>query len=464
LGCASRGFHLEPGSFGVDLEQANPHEDRRPVEIRSGAAAPAEIDHPIVAVDPNGQHVAPPQRFDATPAIRKFGGRVETKVEGPVEVDPPRLEAGSGAGTIETLLQSIAGDRSFVRCGNGPVEHHEPVEVRRRVGRRVAKQGGAGRTWLGGHGGTGWFGGHGDVGIRDPPRDRRAESGVRSGSMIVRSEGVRRSAARRTGCPDARAAVSAAIHEKDLLKDRFMHAFRHAGFLPAASRTRRHGRSPILRGLAVGLVAAMLGSVPVACQKGPPSNVLLERADYDFKYGRYEQAADTYQQVLDRYPGDAAANLGLGRSLLELDRVAEARAALELAAVARPADFEVCTLLAEVMYRDRDTVRLYQMLRDQAVEHQRLEAWLLLAEYALALDDPDTAQSAITAALEVSDGTTPEPYLEAARFAERIGDQQEAVRRLRQAYGIAPQDPRVIAGLQEYGEVPGPTIALPPGR
>ena len=216
--------------------------------------------------------------------------------------------------------------------------------------------------------------------------------------------------------------------------------------------------------LATPVAGVLLGLAVAGCGTGPSAESLLERADYDYEYGRYEEAAAQYRLVLERYPGDAAANVGYGRVMLELDRVAEARAALELAAVAEPQDFEICSLLAEAMFEDRDTVRLYQLLRDQAVEHRRLEAWLLMAEYALALDDPDTAQTAIAAALEISDGTTPEPYLEAARFAERIGDQAEAIRRLRQAYGIAPQDPRVVAGLQEYGEVPGPTIALPPGR
>ena len=235
-----------------------------------------------------------------------------------------------------------------------------------------------------------------------------------------------------------------------------MHAERPSGPLASVFRP----LVPVLAFAGGVLVASTLA----ACQKGPSSEALLERADYDLEYGRYEQAAETYQLVLDRYPGDPSANMGLGQALLELDRTAEARAALELAAVAEPSNFEVCRLLAEAMFQEGDTVRLYQLLRDQAVEQRRLEAWLLMAEYALALDDPDTAQGAITAALEVSDGSTPEPYIEAARFAERIGDQKEAIRRLRQAYGIAPQDPRVVAGLQEYGEIPGPTIALPPGR
>lgn len=224
------------------------------------------------------------------------------------------------------------------------------------------------------------------------------------------------------------------------------------------------GRVATLRVVAGSLVLATLAFATIGCQKGPSSEVLLERAGHDYEYGRYEEAAQTYQIILDRYPGDPQANLGLGRSMLELDRLAEARSALEIAAVANPDDFEICKALAEAMFKDGDTVRLYQLLRDQAIEQQRLEAWLLMAEYALASDDPDTAQTAITAALDLSDGSTPEPYLEAARFAERVGDQAEAIRRLRQAYGIAPEDPRVIVGLQEYGEVPGPTIALPPGR
>ncbi len=40
----------------------------------------------------------------------------------------------------------------------------------------------------------------------------------------------------------------------------------------------------------------------------------------------------------------------------------------------------------------------------------------------------------------------------------------EAVRRLSQAYFINPRDRRVSEQLIELGEVPGPTISVPPGK
>ncbi|MGA1046069.1 MAG: tetratricopeptide repeat protein [Phycisphaerales bacterium] len=191
---------------------------------------------------------------------------------------------------------------------------------------------------------------------------------------------------------------------------------------------------------------------------------MLADGEHAYRYGRYEEAAVDFRQVLDRYPGDVQANVGFARTQIALGNLDAARSALETAAASKPEDFEISLLLAEVLFKQRDTTRLYQLLRDRAVEQGRVDAWIVMARYALELDDPDTAQTAVVAALEISDNTSPEPYLLAAELAERVGDQKEALRRIRQAYGLAPNDPRIDAMLREYGEVPGPTIALPPGR
>ena len=45
-----------------------------------------------------------------------------------------------------------------------------------------------------------------------------------------------------------------------------------------------------------------------------------------------------------------------------------------------------------------------------------------------------------------------------------MGQSDEAIRRLRQAYAIAPDDEAVNVMLVEYGEIPGPTLGLAPGR
>jgi Flp pilus assembly protein TadD len=214
----------------------------------------------------------------------------------------------------------------------------------------------------------------------------------------------------------------------------------------------------------VALVAvAAIGGL-VGCMKGKSSEQLLADGEYAYRYGRYEEAAGDFRQVLDRYPGDVQANIGYARTQIALGNLDAARSALETAAASKPEDFQISLLLAEVLFKQGDTTRLYQLLRDRAIEQRRPEAWIVMARYSLELDDPDTAQAAVVSALEISDDSSPEPYLLAAELAERVGDQKEALRRLRQAYGLAPNDPRIEAMLREYGEVPGPTIALPPGR
>jgi tetratricopeptide (TPR) repeat protein len=223
------------------------------------------------------------------------------------------------------------------------------------------------------------------------------------------------------------------------------------------SRSRRVVPNAVLFALAA---IAVLGG----CVKGKSSEQLLADGEHAYRYGHYEEAAGDFRQVLDRYPGDVQANVGFARTQIALGNLDAARSALETAAASKPEDFEISLLLAEVLFKQRDTTRLYQLLRDRAVEQGRVDAWIVMARYALELDDPDTAQTAVVAALEISDNTSPEPYLLAAELAERVGDQKEALRRIRQAYGLAPNDPRIDAMLREYGEVPGPTIALPPGR
>ena len=70
---------------------------------------------------------------------------------------------------------------------------------------------------------------------------------------------------------------------------------------------------------------------------------------------------------------------------------------------------------------------------------------------------------ALETAIRLDGARSVEPYLDAAGFAERLGDIDQALRRLRQAYGIDPRDQRVQQRLRALGEVPGPTILLPPG-
>ena len=200
------------------------------------------------------------------------------------------------------------------------------------------------------------------------------------------------------------------------------------------------------------------------CAMQTPVHVLRERGDAHFLRGEYEDAAANYAQVTDRYPGDWQAQYRLGTSLLETGDLTGARRALELAHSQRPGHDAVAAALAEVMFRQGDERQLFAFLRERAQSRQSAEAYRALGHYSLEMGDPDSAKIAIETAIALDDGRSVEPYLDAAALAERLGDMDAAQRRLRQAYGINPHDARVTERLRELGEVPGPSLALPPGR
>jgi Flp pilus assembly protein TadD len=211
-------------------------------------------------------------------------------------------------------------------------------------------------------------------------------------------------------------------------------------------------------------MSVLAAIVLAACATQRPIDTVRESGDRAYNRGDYSLAAAEFEEIAQRYPGDWEAQYMLGLTMLELDRLADARRALEIAHDRRPNDPKVIDALAEVMYRQNDAAELFAFLREQAETVQSPQAYLRLARYSLEMNDPDSAQVAIRTAIELDDGLSVEPYLAAAELAERLGDLELAVRRLRQAYGIDPRDERVRERLRDLGEIPGPTLALPPGR
>lgn len=200
------------------------------------------------------------------------------------------------------------------------------------------------------------------------------------------------------------------------------------------------------------------------CNATRPTESIRTSAQHAYGIGDHARAAEEYSLIVERYPGDWDAQHKLGRSLMKLERYTEARRALEIAYTRRPQNDDIAEALAETMFQQGDEQHLFAFLRERAESTQSVDAYLRLARYAMEMNDPDSARVAIETAIEVDDGRRIEPYLAAADHARHIGDVELAVRRLRQAYGINPHDPRANDGLRSLGEVPGPTLALPPGR
>ena len=194
------------------------------------------------------------------------------------------------------------------------------------------------------------------------------------------------------------------------------------------------------------------------------TEALRNKADFRFKRGEYHQAVSDYSEIVARYPGDWRVQQRLGECYLEIGDPNRAREALEVAHSHRPINTQIIDSLAEAMFRQGDETRLFAFLRARAESTQSPAAYLRLARFSIELNDPDSAKLAIDTAIVLDDARTVEPYFAAANLAQRVGNIDDAIFRLRQALGVDPKDKRVLQRLDELGEIPGPTLALPPGH
>ena len=209
------------------------------------------------------------------------------------------------------------------------------------------------------------------------------------------------------------------------------------------------------------LTALTLGG----CSTAPrPIESIRASGDHLFKIGDWEGARDEFAEIVSRFPGDWDAQYKLGVSCLNLKDTSTARRALEIAYTRKPENRDVAAALAETLYQQGDETRLFAFLRDRAAKTQQVHDYLQLGKYAMELNDPDSARTAFETAIQIDDAKTTDPYKSSALLAERLGQLDEAVRRLRQAYGINLEDRRVREKLRELGEDPSTVTPLPPGR
>lgn len=212
--------------------------------------------------------------------------------------------------------------------------------------------------------------------------------------------------------------------------------------------------------IALSIITCIVGC---STTQPTPAVAIRKLADRQFQRGEFDQAVVGYTEITDRFPGDWEAQYHLGLCQLKLDNPFIARQALEVAHTRRPQHVGIVDALAEAMFLQDDQNRLYSFLRERADSTQSVYAYLRLAKYSIELGDPDSARKALENAIVLDDGQSVTPYLQAADFAERIGDLDLAVNRLRQAYYIDPYNDMVKTRLRELGEIPGPTLAMPPG-
>lgn len=197
------------------------------------------------------------------------------------------------------------------------------------------------------------------------------------------------------------------------------------------------------------------------CSPHPTTATVREQASDALWAERYGEAETLYGELAERFPQDWRVQYGFGVSAMHTGNLSEARQALEIAHTLRPANRDIAVDLAEVMFLQDDRNGLFLFLHDRAQSRSDSRDWLLLAEYSLMTEDPDSARECIEKAMVVDDASSAGTWLEAATLSERMGDLDSAMMYLRTAYTIEPDNTVVQDRLRAHGLVPGPTLAMP---
>jgi len=192
---------------------------------------------------------------------------------------------------------------------------------------------------------------------------------------------------------------------------------------------------------------------------GQPSNTaLLEQGNYAMWQNRWSDASNAFQKAVSQHPGDWEAQYNLGQCYIEMGEPRKASQALAVAESLRPADTSIADLYAESLLLSGERDLLFSFLLQRAKRVETVRAWMVFAEYTMDIDDPDSATTAIDTAIALSNGIDARPFVVAATFAERLGDDTLAITRWKEAWMIEPTNEDISNALRSHGIVPGPTM------
>jgi tetratricopeptide (TPR) repeat protein len=216
----------------------------------------------------------------------------------------------------------------------------------------------------------------------------------------------------------------------------------------------------IARILALALVVPLV----VGCSSQRPLPTVRERGDRAFEKGQFEQARVEYQEYVTRKPGEAAVELQLARTLLELDQPHDALTHAQEAFDLRPGEEEYIETYADALLGTQKTDQLYRFLRGLAQDRGQVNDYIRLGRFTARAGDADGAVQAFSTAARIDRGRTIAPQLAFAEFYREIGDTEHEKERLRMALSFDVKNPVVLGRLRELGEIPGPSLALTPAE
>lgn len=209
------------------------------------------------------------------------------------------------------------------------------------------------------------------------------------------------------------------------------------------------------------VVVTLLAGALLGCETASTTTTMRDRANTAVWQGRWSEAEQLYGNLVAQSPEDWRLQYGYGLSAMHTGGMSDARQALEIAHTLKPSNRQIALDLAETMYQQKDYNSLFRFLSDRAEARKDSSDWLLLGEYALMTNDPDSAREYVAQAMVVDDASSVDPYLRAAIMSEQMGDLDAAKRYLRTGWEVDPTNETIQERLRSYGIIPGPTLAMP---
>ncbi len=206
--------------------------------------------------------------------------------------------------------------------------------------------------------------------------------------------------------------------------------------------------------------------VATGCTSTPSIPTLRDEGQRAYIRGEYDASISFWEQLLERKPEDSGANIGIGKAYLAVQENQKARTHFAIVYAQswqnNDRQFEIAGYLAESLAAQRDLDSLFDLLKQRSELVSEIRDYMRWGDYALQFEDFDVAELAYRMAARLTGGDSADPYLSLATLYETLGRSDAAVIRLRQAYGIDPDNEGIRARLNVYEVVVGPTLALPP--
>lgn len=218
---------------------------------------------------------------------------------------------------------------------------------------------------------------------------------------------------------------------------------------------------PVARCLILGGAAVI---VLPACSIPRPVDAIVDAGDRAERQGDLALAEQEYLAAVEKRPGNVNARMALGDLYLATDRPELAVAQYEVVRTIRPTDDEIIDKLAQAMLESGDTGALTVLVTERAKDRATPTEWVRAGDWLAQAGDADAALIAYRTAARMDAGQSASIQKRLAEFHQSLGDQSAALRRYRMALYLDPADEETRAAIRALGEIPGPTLALPPAE